>query len=302
MLAFGNLQLIPGYGCGRINVTTTIINNIAVCVCTRNRPDELYKCLSSISGCGELVKEIVVSDDSTNDKTKEMVIRNFPSIAYVKGPCKGLGANRNVAFSASSAPFVIFLDDDALISKNFILEMENFCQSNKVDLSSTIISGGQIEYGKLVNPHKQDYFGFQSVEYEAGEEYETINIMATVFPRSILLKTRFDELLIYGYDEVDICARAREIGAVIAYCPSAIIEHFPSPVNREYYKPFKEASRIYVTYKKHRIINKNTAYAWTYLLIAMSHLLASRIKNSGFYGVAEFFKTGNIALAYIRSC
>lgn len=281
-------------------MTITIINNMAVCVCTRNRPDELYKCLSSISSCGELVREIIVSDDSTNDETREMIIRDFPSITYVKGPCKGLGANRNVAFNASSAPFVIFLDDDALINKNFILEMENFCQSNKVDLSSTIISGGQVEYGKFVNPHKQDYLGYQSIEYKAGEEYETINIMASVFPRSILLKTGFDELLIYGYDEVDICARARMIGAVIAYCPSAIIEHFPSPVNREYYKPFKEASRIYVTYKKYRRINKKISYSWAYLLISMSHLLVSRIKNNGFYGVAEFFKTGSVALGYIR--
>lgn len=282
-------------------MTVSIIGNLTICVCTRNRPSDLHKCLRSISGCGELVKEIVVSDDSTNDESREMIIREFPDVVFVRGPQKGLGANRNVALDASSAMFVLFLDDDALLSKKFIKEIDRFCQNTKIDLSSTIVTGSQIEYGRIVRPHKQDYLGFQSVEYKFGEEYETINIMATVFPRSLLMKIRFDELLVYGYDEVDVCARAKMVGAKIVYCPAGIIEHIPSPINRDYYKPFKEASRIYVTYKKHRVVNKKPLHAWAYLFMSMSHLFVSRIKNRGINGILEFFETGRTAFSYMRN-
>lgn len=284
-----------------MNAKITVAGNLSVCVCTRNRPEELAKCIASVRGCGNSIYEIVVSDDSTDNRTKEMVQNHFPDVVYVRGPKKGLGANRNCAIEHSCGEFLIFLDDDSEIDKNFVSAVDKFADENNLDLRKTMITGNQVEGGVSIQPHDQSFLGFQNVPYMDGDVINTVNIMATVFPRKLVNLVRFDELLVYGYDEVDICARCRQQAAVVRYCQKANVYHYPSAVNRDYYTPYTEASRIYVTFKRYRIENDIKIKSWCFLVAAMVHLLLSRVKREGYKGVSSFLSIATKALGYIRT-
>ena len=48
-----------------LDITTAINLNISVCICTRNRPDDLSKALKSVERSTYPAFEVIVSDDST---------------------------------------------------------------------------------------------------------------------------------------------------------------------------------------------------------------------------------------------
>lgn len=62
---------------------------ISVCICTRNRPEELVKAIQSIQKSTYPVHEIIVSDDSTDSRTKDILV-DFPDVIYVQGTEKRL--------------------------------------------------------------------------------------------------------------------------------------------------------------------------------------------------------------------
>ena len=92
---------------------------ISVCICTRNRPEELVKAIQSIQKSTYPVHEIIVSDDSTDSRTKDILV-DFPDVIYVQGPRKGLCANRNNSLNQATGTYVMFMDDDVIMRENFI--------------------------------------------------------------------------------------------------------------------------------------------------------------------------------------
>src|SRR5215207_8568380 len=151
--------------------------NVSICICTRNRPDELRECLLSIAQSTIPVNQVLVSDDSTNDRTYQMVSSEFIEAEYIKGPRKGLGANRNNAVSRVNSDRTLFLDDDARLGSSF-LESVYACLARSQDPRRTIVTGLEIknENGQelLVYPRDQDFLGFQRVGYEDQEAINTI--------------------------------------------------------------------------------------------------------------------------------
>ncbi|MCT1400008.1 glycosyltransferase [Paenibacillus sp. p3-SID867] len=271
---------------------------ISVCICTRNRPEELVKAIQSIQKSTYPVHEIIVSDDSTDSRTKDILV-DFPDVIYVQGPRKGLCANRNNSLNQATGTYVMFMDDDVIMRENFI-ESITGALSHDMHNQNLIISGIEFNNGEHVYPKEQTFLGFQQKPYK-DEELMTIVINSTIFPRTLFNVIRFDEQLIYGYDEVDLTTRATGCGFKIILCKEAVNNHYPSIQNRDYYKPVKEASRIYVTYKRYKKTEKANLKAYTFILFASCHVILSKLKASGFRGLKDAFNTIQISRQYIRN-
>jgi GT2 family glycosyltransferase len=264
---------------------------VAVCICTRNRPGPLERCLRSVM-CGDpRVVEVIVSDDSTDGATKAMLAAKFPGLRYREGPRCGLGPNRNHAVRHVSAPFVLFLDDDATLGKSFLDAIERCHRSTPVSSQTTITTGVVREAEGLVPPGDQRFLGFQDRPFRRKTGLTNVAMPATVFPRRLFQEIGFDERLIYGYDEVDLAVRARQRGYEIVLCEDAINDHERSPINRDMYVRHVEAARLYVTFKRYAFTERLPAKALAFALIAPAHLTATRIKRSGMRGVWESAQT-----------
>jgi len=267
--------------------------NVTVCIPTRNRPDDLAECLDSIAASTVPVTEIVVSDDSTDERTRDLVAARYRHVKYVFGPRKGLGPNRNSAIAAASGEWILFLDDDARLGPDFLTEMMRARYANADQ--RIIFTGIEKQVSGLVFPNDQDFLGFQKRPYGT-RDVNTVVINATLFPAALFKEMLFDPRLIYGYDEVDIASSARGAGYRIVLIPSAVNLHFPSPVNRDYYSPHTEAARIYVTFKRYARAERRPVKAFAFLALSFIHSLAYHVKRQGFAGISGAFKMHKAAL------
>jgi GT2 family glycosyltransferase len=261
--------------------------NVTACIPTRNRPDDLAQCLDSIAASSIPVAEIVVSDDSTDERTRDLVAEKYPQVKYVFGPRKGLGPNRNSAIAAASGEWILFLDDDARLGPDFLAEMVRARYANADH--RIIFTGIEKQVSGLVFPNDQNFLGFQKRPY-GSRDVNTVVINATLFPAALFKEMLFDPRLIYGYDEVDIASCARGAGYRILLVLSAVNLHFPSPVNRDYYSPHTEAARIYVTFKRYARAEGRPLKALLFLALSFIHSLAHHIKRHGLTGVGGAFK------------
>jgi glycosyltransferase involved in cell wall biosynthesis len=270
-----------------------------VCICTRNRSGDLARCIDSVLTSNSPVNKIIVSDDSTDEFTKIMVSSNFPDVIFLEGPRRGLGANRNHALSHVVSEFLIFLDDDAMLAKDFISNALLYMREHNADYRNTILTGVEINGGREVRSNDQNFLGFQSRVYTAGETMNTIVINSAVIPAEVAKTIKFDDALIYGGEEVDFALRARAAGIDIQFCANLRNLHFPSPRNRGDYGFIVNASRIYVTFKRYCMFEKNFAKAFLFLLCSSIHQIATDGKRSGLRGIVASLTTLRKAYGYI---
>jgi GT2 family glycosyltransferase len=273
-----------------LNQKTELKFDVSVCICTRNRPHDLIKALKSVELSTYPAFETIVSDDSTNNETRELVISQFPTVKYLEGPRKGLGANRNNALKAVTGSHVLFIDDDVILNNNFLevmyARLRKYVEQESID--KLIISGIENKNGELVFPGDQNFVGWQNVFYKEGDTIRTVVINSAIFPVSVFRDTLFDEKLVYGNDEVDLTTRATKKGFKILIFPEAINFHYPSEINRDYYKPYHDASRIYVTFKRYFSTENNQIKALIFLLYVFIHTVAF---NSRYFGLQGFINT-----------
>ncbi len=273
-----------------------------VCVCTRNRADELRRCLASIAGSGLPVHETIVSDDSDDSAATRAVCDEFANTRYLRGPRRGLCANRNNAVAVASGTHVLFLDDDARLSSGFLSAVTTRLGAEPRASRSLMIVTGRERRGEHVTAARdQSFLGFQERAYEAAQAMSTVVINATVFPVELFRRLGFDERLRYGYDEVDLTTRAVALGYRIVAAPDAINDHFPSPTNRDEYRPVVDASRLYVTYKRYRYTDGRRLLALAYCVVAPTHHVFAVVRRQGLSGVPSALRTMGAAVGHARA-
>jgi GT2 family glycosyltransferase len=255
------------------------MHKAAVCICTRNRPDELARTLASIAASSVPVAQVIVSDDG--DSVRAVCDQSPVTVDYLEGPHQGLAANRNRALRALRAPYVLFLDDDCLIGREFIEQAMARMQEAEREAGPgrAIVSGSELNQGRVVVAHDQTFLGFQARAYRPGECIRSIVINATVFPARLFDEVRFDSRLVYGYEEVDLASRAVAVGYQITMCPEAQNEHRPSAKSRDDYATYRDASRLYATFKRYRDTERSRTLALAYTLVAPAHVLVAGAKR-----------------------
>ncbi|MFY9263991.1 MAG: glycosyltransferase [Solirubrobacterales bacterium] len=277
--------------------------HVSVCVCTRNRPDELAKCIASITASELPAHEIIVSDDSDDGFAGATRAAAAGSALYTRGPRRGLCANRNNAIAQVTGDHLLFLDDDARLARDFLSRVRECLDSETTgDPGKTIVTGRERRPGRaLTAAREQSFLGFQELGYDGDDRYSTVVINAAVFPRGLFTQIGFDERLRYGYDEVDLTTRALALGYRIVARPEAVNDHFPSPVNRGEYSAVTDASRLYVTAKRYAVTERTRLRVAAFALVAPLHLLAAAVKSSGFRGVARWGATLKLTLSHLRA-
>jgi len=254
---------------------------VDVCVCTRNRPLELGRCLVSVFASHVPARRVIVSDDSSDGLTRMMVAREFPDALWLEGPRRGLGPNRNRALTAVQGDYVLFLDDDAVLDGDFI----GNALAAAAAAPQAIFTGPELNNGREVKPQDQNFLGFQRRAYRPGEALNTAVINSAMIPAALAKALGFDEQLVFGCEEVDFWLRARGAGAAIIWRDDLVNRHFPSPANRVGYEANVPASRLYVTFKRYWLLERNKVKAWWFLAVASLHLLAAGGKRQGLAGL-----------------
>lgn len=186
-----------------------------------------------------LEEVIIVNNASSKDYTP---VRNFitahPAIPFKfidSNENLGVARGRNFAVSQSSAPFLIMLDDDAVMgNKDCLVNLYEEFNISRSDRETAIISFKVLyfENGEMqVNafPHKN----FR--EYSAKPHFETYYYAggAHAIKREVFHHAgKYPEDFFYGMEEYDLSYRILDAGYSIAYSNRVVMLHRESPQGR----------------------------------------------------------------------
>lgn len=98
-----------------------------VAVCTRDRPEDLERCLDALMALPDDGQHYLVIDNCpATEATRELVAR-FPRVRYVREPRPGLDVARNRALREATTDVVAFADDDSVPDPGWLRAlMRNF--------------------------------------------------------------------------------------------------------------------------------------------------------------------------------
>jgi GT2 family glycosyltransferase len=95
------------HGSGRLPPSAT------VAVCTRDRPDDLRRCLDALMRLPDDGQEFLIIDNCPSGPATGALVGAYPRVRYVHEPRPGLNVARNRALREARHELVAFTDDDA---------------------------------------------------------------------------------------------------------------------------------------------------------------------------------------------
>jgi GT2 family glycosyltransferase len=233
--------------------------------------------LQSIAQADVMPDEVIVSDDSANGKATMEVCKEFSLVRYIRGPQRGISPNRNFATRAFSANYIALLDDDSLMSADFVRVAKTLASRSE---GHTIFAGKVLDGNNktLIEPTFWGHFERKP----QGQPLETVHISCCLFPRSAFRVAEFDERIEFGYDDMDLCAHLLTLGYRIEYHPELVVQHLPPPMSEERQKKREEESqraRFYTSLKRYYMWQRKPLKAIVYVPLAVAHQMTSYVKE-----------------------
>ena len=134
-----------------------------VVVCTRNRPDQVMPTLDAIGAQerGGFRTVVVDQSDEVPALLREREAAD-PSLTVIHDLGRGLSRARNVAWRATTEPWILFVDDDCIIDRDYTLQFERTVEAHP---DADLISGHV--GGRTLDPRPDDMpFSTSPVERE----------------------------------------------------------------------------------------------------------------------------------------
>lgn len=120
--------------------------DISVLLCTRNRGDKIRDAIDSILENSYTNFELIILDQSLDDKTKEVMEKyNDSRIRYIRSHTVGLSKSRNIAIKKCLSEIIAFTDDDCIVDGEWLASI---MREYKSDSSLMGIFGRVLPYGK----------------------------------------------------------------------------------------------------------------------------------------------------------
>lgn len=253
---------------------------IVIIILNLNKSGDLIECLESIysQNCSNI--KIIVVDNGSTDDSVSLVKTKFPDVIIEESKSNlGVAGGRNLgiksALSKLDFKYILFLDNDVIIEKNFIHNIVNsFSLDKKIGIAAPKCLSFQdpktIEYAgglrvnfyfgiiKNIGYGKQDDGNFNSPKFldSCGGLFMTTN---SVLNEVGLFDEKFNP---YGWEDVDFSIRAKQKGIKIFYNPHAVVLHKGGKRSRKGSTAQYESSKIknyfYLLSKHATIIQKIT--------------------------------------------
>lgn len=95
---------------------------LSVIIPAYNEEKDIAACLTSLQNQDYPNLEIVVIDDGSQDKTRE-IVKRFKKVNLIKGKHKGPGFSRNLGAKKAKGDILIFVDADMTFDKNYLTSL-----------------------------------------------------------------------------------------------------------------------------------------------------------------------------------
>jgi GT2 family glycosyltransferase len=225
----------------------------ALVICTRNRPDDLRRCLNSVRLLSQQPTYILVVDQSSDEVSKGVVDqflqhKDEASLLYLRSHERGLVRSRNLALESipNGTQLVHFIDDDTELLPDYINALREALTKHTgvVGAAGQVIGTGPKQVDPLLKLIGMDGDKLGAVlktgvNIGAFDHPEMIHLdwlpgCCMSFAVGSLQGLRFDEkrsVWALGED-VDFSLRVGQRGLLV-HVPDAKLFHHLSPTNRD---------------------------------------------------------------------
>ncbi len=144
------LRALPVSGFGRPSQPRGADRRASVIVATRDRPNELARCLTSLLALDYGAFDIVVVDNAPSDDRTRDVVAQFATggadLTYVREPRPGLARAHNAARTAVTGEVVAITDDDVVVDRGWLRRLvEAFSVADDVGAATGMIFPVELE-------------------------------------------------------------------------------------------------------------------------------------------------------------
>ncbi len=224
---------------------------IAVIILNYNKKPDLLEALESIFDSDYSDFKVVVVDNDSTDGSADAVAEEFQQAHLIRNPENtGVAMGRNTGWRYANANYdfgyVIFLDDDTIVSRDFLSKLveayhkypeagvlagkayTNFetNQLMSVGIRVNLYTGLVYDLGVGEQDHGQ---------YDTPREVDAAGGFAFMVRADLFWKLNaFDEQYSpYGWEDVDFSLRARKLGYTVRYVPDARLCHKGTKAGRK---------------------------------------------------------------------
>lgn len=237
---------------------------VSIVIPNYNGEKYIETCIDSIYQQEYTNYEIIIVDNSSLDKSCEIIIKKYPQVRLIKNN-KNLGFSGavNQGIKASVGEYVVLLNNDTVVLKGWLKHLIKCIESNQRIFS---VCSKMIRYNEKDKiDDAGDEYNILGWAYKRGDGKSITNFNrdkevfsscggAAIYRKSILNKIGFFDENFFAYmEDVDISYRAKINGYKNIYCSKAKVYHIGSATTGSKYNAFKvklaARNNIYVYYK-----------------------------------------------------
>ncbi|MHB8292509.1 MAG: glycosyltransferase family 2 protein, partial [bacterium] len=226
---------------------------VSIIIPVYNQWDYTYMCLKSIlenTKDNNIPYEITIADDNSSDDTIGSIEKYVKNVKLIRNKNNlGFLKNCNNAAKYASGKYILFLNNDIDVQKDWLKNLLELLENNKsigmagpkfIYPDGTLLEAGGIiwkdgeswHYGRYDNPDRPEYNYIKEVDYISGA---CIMIEKKLFDNI----GGFDEIYAPAYyEDADLAFEVRKRGYKVVYQPESVVAHYEN-----------------ITYKKSNIKN-----------------------------------------------
>jgi GT2 family glycosyltransferase len=215
---------------------------ISVVVCTRDRTENLRRCLAALERLDYPDWELVVVDNAPSTSTTADLLRDMPWVRYVREDRPGLDNARNRGIAESRHGIIAFTDDDTAADPGWLQAIDRAFRDEEIAAVTGFVAPMKLDtepqlyfedvYGGMGNGFAPRWFRRREMESKALLWASSVGVGANMaFRRSTLERVgRFDPGLDVGTPsrgggDVEMLHRILAEGLTIKYEPDALVWH-----------------------------------------------------------------------------
>lgn len=242
---------------------------VSIIILNYNGAELTSNCLDSIYKQDYKNFEIIIVDNGSTEST-DKITKNFPGIKLIKSKVNlGYAEGNNLGFKRSKGELILFLNNDTIVSKNFLKILVNKITSNYLiaAVQPKILCYPKTEIidsvgSDLLNSGFLYHFGHnkkESQKYNKEKEIFSMKGACMLFKKDILETVGvFDKSYFAYFEETDLCNRVWLAGYRILYVPQAKIYHLGGGTARNIPNTFIQyhsyKNRIYTYFKNFELL------------------------------------------------
>lgn len=227
---------------------------VSVIIVNWNGKEHLQKCLPSLYEQSYKDIEVIVVDNASDDGSIEYIKENFRKVKILTNEKNlGFAEANNVGYLVSKGEYILFLNNDTEVTKNFLIKLIGVLASNKK------IAGVQSKIFLMDEKDKLDSVGafltnsgflyHYGIRKKDSKKYKKqIGIYSAkgacmMFRKNVLERAKidseiFDSKYFAYFEETDLCHRVWLAGFRIIFVPDSIIYHKMGATSSRLKNPF----------------------------------------------------------------